>query len=143
MLVWFLGVSDGFFRIDDYQYFEEASRLGGHSQAWLTSVYYQHFAPFHRLVFGVTTHATVQAWYAVFLFQLALMGLGLLAYYGCMELLFGRSWWLLVPLALVGSSIWFVFPLIWPSAGLQAIPDFTAGTTCLYGFLRAHQTGRK
>jgi hypothetical protein len=50
-IVWWLFAGSGFFRIDDYIYFANATARGRWSQDWLTSVFYQHWAPGHRAVF--------------------------------------------------------------------------------------------
>jgi hypothetical protein len=141
-IVWWLFASGGFFRIDDYIYFANASAKGRWSGDWLSSVFYQHWAPGHRAVFSLMHHATVTAWHSVVLFEIALGMLGLAAFYGSMRLLFGRSSWLLVPLIFFAFTFKLAMPIEWPSSGLQAFPSFAFSALTLYAFLR-HMESRR
>lgn len=137
LVVWWIVQERGFYRVDDYQYFHEAQTFGRFSKTWLTSVYYQHFAPLHRLVFSLGDHATVRSWRAILLLELGMLGVMLAAYIGILRMLFGRQRGLMLVVAIVASSLYFAIPLAWPSAGLQGLPDVAAGTVTLYCFLRA------
>lgn len=131
----------GYFRVDDYVYLADI-RLGHFSLwHWLGTVYFQHFAPGHRLAFWLLGGATPGAWLGIELFLLALFAIGLASFYGTLELLFGRSWWLLVPLAVAGFGYQYVWGFVWPSAGLQVIPSFAFSNVCLYAYLRRYAGG--
>ncbi len=126
-----------YFRQDDFQYFAEMHRSGGRfSEAWLTSIWYKHMAPGHRFMYSLLDFATPGAYRWALLFEIALMAIAGLALYGVCELLFGRSWWLLVPVSVLGFSHHFALPLIWPAAGFQIMPSAAASLVCVYGYLR-------
>jgi hypothetical protein len=52
LALWLLGRSS-YFRQDDYQYFAEMHRAGRFSDAWLTSIWFKHLAPAHRLMYSL------------------------------------------------------------------------------------------
>jgi hypothetical protein len=126
-----------YFRQDDFQYFAEMHRSGGRfSEAWLTSIWYKHMAPGHRFMYSLLDFATPGAYRWSLLFEIVLMVIAGLALFGVLRLLFGTSWWLLVPVAVLGFSHHFATPLIWPAAGFQIMPSAAASLVCLYGYLR-------
>lgn len=133
---WALMTLPGYFRVDDFIYFGLVQHDFTSLSQWLGSVQYQHFAPGHRLVFWVLHSPTPGHYLILELAELAVLGLGLACFYGTLELLFGRSWWLLIPLAVAGFAYPLVLPLVWPSAGLQCIPSFGLGCLCVYAYVR-------
>jgi hypothetical protein len=136
-LAFWLLARTSFFRQDDFQYFAEMHRSPGRfSEEWLTSIWFKHMAPGHRLMYSLLDFATPGAYRWSLLFEIALMVIAALALYGICELLFGRSWWLLVPVAVFGFAHHFALPLIWPAAGFQIMPSAAASLACLYGYLR-------
>ncbi len=136
-LVLWLVARTSYFRQDDFQYFAEMHRSGGRfSEAWLTSIWYKHMAPGHRFMYSLLDFATPGAYRWALLFEIALMVIAGLALFGVLRLLFGTSWWLLVPVAVLGFSHHFANPLVWPAAGFQIMPSAAASLVCLYGYLR-------
>lgn len=133
---WAVMTLPGYFRVDDYIYFGEILYAKPSFGDWALSIWYQHFAPGHRVAFWLMDGPTPGSWLGLELALLALLGLGLACFWGTLELLFGRSRWLLIPLAVTGFAYPLVWPLVWPSAGLQCIPSFAFGLLCVYAFVR-------
>ena len=140
---WLAIVHDGFFRVDDYLYLANVQRMGGWDIDWLGSVWFKHFAPLDRVTWTLVGHATPTSWAALLAFQLGMLATGMLAFYGSLRLLFGRSLWLLVPVAVVGITPQLAMAFAWPSHGLMALPEFAAQTLTLYGFLSYVATRRR
>jgi hypothetical protein len=141
LALWLLGRAS-FFRSDDWIYFSEMHKQGRFSEDWLTSIWWKHIAPLHRGMFTLLDHATPAAYTWALLFEIAMVALAAVAFYGVLELLFGRSWWLLIPVALLGFSFNFALPLVWPSSGFQAMPETAFSIVCLYAYLRHLKSGR-
>jgi hypothetical protein len=140
-IAWWASVGvPGYFRRDDFFYIDEARHTG--LWDWLGRIYWEHFAPGHRFAFWLVGDATRAGWDLLQLGLLALFALGLVCLYGSLVLLYGRSWWLLVPLAVAGFAWQFSLGFTWPSAGLQVIPEFAFGSACVYAFLRHLQSNR-
>jgi hypothetical protein len=131
---WAALVLPGHFQRDDYFYIGRAGDAG--LWDWLGRIYWEHFAPGHRLVFWLLPDSSGTSWVVLQLAVLSAFAAGLVFFYRTLELLYGRSWWLLVPLAVAGFAWQFSLGFTWPSAGLQVIPEFTFGTLCMYAFLR-------
>jgi hypothetical protein len=131
---WAALVLPGHFQRDDYFYIDRAR--DAELWDWLGRIYWEHFAPGHRLVFWLLPDSSGTSWVVLQLAVLTAFAAGLIFFYRTLELLYGRSWWLLVPLAVTGFAWQFSLGFSWPSAGLQVIPEFTFGTLCMYAFLR-------
>jgi hypothetical protein len=141
-VVWWAVVAlPGWFQLDDNFYFSVLIGDRPRLWDWLGRIYFDHFAPGHRLVYWILGSATPSAWYAVQVGFLALFAIGLVFFYKTLELLFGRSPWLLIPLALAGFAWPFALGFAWPAAGLHLIPAFACGTVATYGFLRSRASG--
>jgi hypothetical protein len=130
----------GYFRSDDFVFIDAAHRNG----LWscLGHIYWEHFAPGHRLAFWLVGDASRTSWDVLQLALVAAFALGLVCLWWTLVLLFGRSWWLLVPLAVTGFAWPFALGFAWPSAGLHIIPEFAFGSLCIYAFLRHLESGR-
>lgn len=139
LLARYLLARDSFFTQDDFIYFGDARRHGL-TWDWLSTEWFGHFAPGHRLAFAVMD-ATPAWWTLILCLQLALLALALVALHASLELLFGRSWKLLIPVVVLGCSIVLVPPLLWPSAGLQQIPDLACTIGALWAYLRFLRSG--
>jgi hypothetical protein len=139
LALWLLGRTS-YFRTDDWVYFNEMHKVGRWDPDWLFSIWWKHIAPLHRGMFSLLDHGTPGAYTASLLFEIAMVALAVLAFYGALELLFGRSWWLLIPTALLGFSLNFALPLVWPSSGFQAMPETAFSLVCLYAYLRHLRT---
>lgn len=139
---WVVVLAPSFFRTDDFSYLGEILVRRPSLLSWLDSVYYEHWAPGHRLAFWVMDGATEASWWGVVLFEVALLGLALAAYWHALVLLFGRSWWLLVPVSALALCSRLALAFLWPSAGLQLLPTLAGGTVALAALLRYVRTRR-
>jgi hypothetical protein len=124
----------GSFQQDDGFYIHAAR--DAHLWDWLGRIYWQHFAPGHRMAFWLIGSESPGRWVVLQLLLVAAFGAGLWFLYRSLCLLYGRSWWLLVPLAVAAFAWQFSLGFAYPSAGLQVVPEFAFGTLCLYAFLR-------
>ena len=124
----------GSFQRDDLFYIEHANSTS--LWDWLGRICWEHFAPGHRLVFWLLGEPSTSARILLELALLAAFAAGLVFLHRSLVLLFGRSWWLLVPVAATGFAWQFALGFSWPSAGLQVIPEFAFGSLCMYAFLR-------
>jgi hypothetical protein len=139
-MAWWASIAlPGQFRNDDLLYIKAARETG--LWTWLGQVMWEHFAPGHRLAFWLVGSPSHESWVVLQLVLVAAFGCGLAFLYGSLRLLYGNSWWLLVPLAVSGFAWQFSLGFAWPSAGLQLIPEFAFGTLCLYAFLRHLKSG--
>ena len=129
----------GWFHQDDGFYIYAASHAD--LWDWLGRIYWQHFAPGHRAAFWLIGSESPGRWLVLQLVLVGAFGAGLWFFYRSLCLLYGRSWWLLVPLAITGFAWQFSLGFAYPSAGLQVVPEFAFGTLCLYAFLRHVQGG--
>jgi hypothetical protein len=124
----------GWFQQDDNFYIYTAARTD--LWEWIGRIYWQHFAPGHRLAFWLIGSESPGRWLVLQLLLVGAFAAGLWFLYLSLRLLYGRSWWLLVPLALTAFAWQFSLGFAYPSAGLQVVPEFAFGTLCLYAFLR-------
>jgi hypothetical protein len=135
LALWLLGRTS-YWKTDDWIYFADMHGRGRWSNDWLFSIWWKHIAPLHRAMFSVLDVGTPGTYTAALLFEIALVAVAAFAFYGILEILFGRSWWLLIPVALFGFSFQFALPLVWPSSGFQAMPETAASILCTYFWLR-------
>jgi hypothetical protein len=140
LALWLLGRTS-MWRTDDWIYFDDMAQRGRWSGDWLYSIWWKHIAPLHRAMFSLFEHGSPGTYTGALLFEIALVAIAAAAFYGILELLFGRSWWLLIPVAVFGFSFQFALPLVWPSSGFQAMPETAASVLCTYALLRRLRGG--
>lgn len=130
-----------FFAQDDYIYISVA-RQTGLSWDWLSSEWFQHVAPLHRLAFSAI-NPTLTSWHVTLLLEVVVVVVAVAVWWALLLRLFGPTRWLLVGLT------WFVFTpglvpvLIWPSAGVQMAPDLLCSVTAVYATVRYAEDGRR
>lgn len=133
-----MSVRHSFFSQDDLVYMRDAQTLGVTGD-WLFKTWFGHLAPLHRLSFSVLS-PTSTAWTELMAVQLSLVAMSCGAFYLTLERLFGPSWRLVPAVAWLAFSTVLQMPLVWPSAGIQQIPDLAANLLALYAYVRYRET---
>jgi hypothetical protein len=142
LVLWLLARTS-FWRTDDWIYLNDLHQRGRWSHDWLFSIWWKHIAPLHRAMFSLFDKGTPATYTGALLFEIALVAIAAFGLYAIMELLFGRSWWLLIPVAVFGFSLQLALPLVWPSSGFQAMPETAASIVCTYFWLRHLHSARR
>lgn len=141
LAAWTALVAHASFIYDDFIYLRSA-QVDGLSGRLLGSVWFQHWAPLHRLTFWGYEHFFGLAWTPALVTMLAFLLAAIVLLWLVLRELYGARWLHLWLAALFALSIQHVMPFQWASAGLQVLPDAVCSLGAVWAFLVFRRTRR-
>lgn len=138
----YVSTQHAFFAQDDYIYMSVSRQSGRLSLDWLTSEWFQHAAPLHRLAFSAMS-PTAGSWALTTGIEIGAIAVAAGLWWALLLRLFGLTPWLLPAVAWFALSPALVPLLVWPSAGAQMVPDVLCSVIAVYAAVRHAEDGRR